>query len=368
SGALPPFGSGSSTRMVANFEEAAFAIQKDGDFSDPILTDYGYHIIKRLSVTPVPEFKDLQKELQNKVNKDERAKKTQASFIKKLKVSYDFQEKNPKRLDYIASKVDTSTFFLGKWSPEDKKLKKVIFTFDNTKVRQSDYAKYLNKRFKYFKGQSPSGFVNNEYEEFVNTTILKYEDAILEKKHASFKALMSEYHDGILLYEIMSDKVWNMAVKDTSGLRTFYDTSKGKYMWKQRMDAMVYICQNQNIADQVSAMLQNDTITSTHVLNKINKESELNLSVKTNKFEIESTPFLVGRDLKVGNNPSYVYDEKYYVVKVNKVLATEAKKLSESKGLITSDYQTYLEEEWLKTLTQKHKIVINNEVLYNLDK
>ena len=54
-GKLPPFGTGTTTRMLTSYEDAAFALENDGDYSTPVQTDYGFHIIKRLKWHPVPE-------------------------------------------------------------------------------------------------------------------------------------------------------------------------------------------------------------------------------------------------------------------------------------------------------------------------
>jgi peptidyl-prolyl cis-trans isomerase SurA len=199
-------------------------------------------------------------------------------------------------------------------------------------------------------------------------SILNYEESKLSGKYPEYKALVTEYHDGILLYEIMTDKVWNKAMKDTSGLRTYFDQNRGRYMWGARVDAVVYECSNQKIADQVSKMIANDTINSKHVLDVINKDSELNLRVRTNKFEVEQTPFLKDRNLVVGANKSYEFDGKIYVVKVKEKLGPANKEMSESKGSATSDYQTYLEKTWLEELAKKHKITVNEAVLYSIGK
>ena len=91
-GELPMFGSGTTQRMVPEFEEAAFALKADGEFSAPLKTNYGYHIIKRLERKDVAAFETMKKELQTKVNKDERSKKTQDSFVRKLKAKYKYTD------------------------------------------------------------------------------------------------------------------------------------------------------------------------------------------------------------------------------------------------------------------------------------
>ena len=139
-------------------------------------------------------------------------------------------------------------------------------------------------------------------------------------------------------------------------------------MWGNRLDAIVYECLNQQIADQVTKMIKNDTINSKHVLDLINKESELNLRVRTNKFDTEQTSFLKDQNLTIGINKSYSFDGKVYVVKVNEKLAPKNKEFSEAKGATTSDYQNYLEKTWLEELNKKHAVKIYDTVLYSVGK
>jgi peptidyl-prolyl cis-trans isomerase SurA len=130
----------------------------------------------------------------------------------------------------------------------------------------------------------------------------------------------------------------------------------------------VYECLNKDIANEVYGMLKSsDTISSKTIIEKVNKSSELNLKVRTNKFEVEQTPFLKGRQLSMGVNAPYEHDGKVYVVKVNEILKPGPKVLSEAKGAATSDYQNYLEKEWLEELAKKHPITVNTAVLYSLE-
>jgi peptidyl-prolyl cis-trans isomerase SurA len=137
-------------------------------------------------------------------------------------------------------------------------------------------------------------------------------------------------------------------------------------MWGDRVDAVVYECTDLNIANQVYKMILNDTINSKHVLEVINKDSELNLRVRTNKFDINQTNFLKDQAWVNGANKVYEFDGKFYVIKVTKNLPAGNKEFTEAKGSVTSDYQNFLEQQWILELMKKHKIEINQQVLYSV--
>ncbi len=362
-GELPPFGTGTTTRMVTAFEDAAFALKNNGDYSMPIRTDYGFHIIKRLDWTDVKSFDAMKKELQSKVNKDERSKRTQDSFVLKLKASYGYSNKSAKGLKWFVANLDT-TYYIGKWNASGLKSNKTLFTIDGQSFTQQQFAKYLESNYRGMRKDANEVVVAMQYKAWEKEAIIGYEESKLADKYPAYKALITEYHDGILLYEIMTDKVWNKAMKDTVGLRAYFDNNRSKYMWSDRVDAVVYECADLKIADQVYKMILNDTINSKHVLDVINKDSELNLRVRTNKFDVAQTNFLKGQSLVLGANKVYALDGKYYVIKVNKNLPAGNKEFSEAKGSVTSDYQTFLEQQWILELMKKHKIEINQQVLY----
>jgi peptidyl-prolyl cis-trans isomerase SurA len=364
-GELPPFGTGTTTRMVTSFEDAAFALKNNGDYSAPVRTDYGFHIIKRLEWTDVKTFDAMKKELQSKVNKDERSKRTQDSFVLKLKASYGYSNKSAKGLKWFVANLDT-TYYIGKWNASGLKSNKTLFTINGQAFTQQQFARYLESNYRGVRKDANDVVIAMQYKAWEKEAIIGYEESKLADKYPAYKALITEYHDGILLYEIMTDKVWNKAMKDTVGLRAYFDSNRSKYMWGDRVDAVVYECADRKIADQVYKMILNDTINSKHVLEVINKDSELNLRVRTNKFDINQTNFLKGQALMNGANKVYEFDGKFYVVKVTKNLPAGNKEFTEAKGSVTSDYQTFLEQQWIQELMKKHKIEINQQVLYSV--
>ena len=365
-GKLPEFGSGTTTRMVPEFEEVAFQLKNNGDFSLPLQTDYGFHIIRRLEISSLASFESMKKDLQSKVNRDDRSKKTQTVLINRLKLEYNFNDLSAKELKWFIKNID-SNYFKGKWSAIKLKKDNTLFTLNGQNYTQQQFANYLIVNYRNVVKTNNKELITKQYNAWLSSEILKYEDSQLEKKYPEFKALMQEYHDGVLLYEIMTDKVWNKANKDTLGLKKFYENHKVNYQWKDRIDAMIYECIDKSIANQVVKMLKNDTITSKHIIAKLNQKSELNLKVKTNKYEINDVSYLKGRSFKLGTNPIYEFGGKYYVIKVSQLIPAGPKLLIDAKGLITSDYQNYLEQEWLNELAKKYTFTINEKIIYSLN-
>lgn len=365
-GILPQFGTGAASRMVPEFEDAAFELKNDGDVSKPIRTDFGFHIIKRISWKPVSSFEEMEKEIRTRVSRDSRSQITQASFVEKLKKEYGFKKKNDKPVLWFENVLD-STYYLGLFKAASVSASKPIFTLNGKKYTQQDFAIYLEQNYRSAnKGGDVKQMLLDQYAKWEKKAIIDYESDRLPEKYPAYKALLKEYHDGILLYEVMSDLVWNKAMRDTSGLKAYYEENKSNYMWNLRYEADVIECKDQKIAEQVYQMMQNDTVQVNAVVKEVNKDSELNVRLRNGKLDVEKTAYLKDQKLVNGLNKSYEFEGKYYVVRLKEEIQPTQKEFYEAKGAVTSDYQNKLEKDWLAELEAKYPIVVNEAALYSL--
>ena len=359
-GELPWFG---TNKMVIEFEEASFALKNDGDISKPFKTSYGWHIVKRLGYKPVASYQEMEKEIKGKVSKDQRAEKTKASFIAKLKKQYNFTY-HQDVANLIAAKADTNVFN-GTMKLKKKELKMVLCSIDGKSYKVSDFQKAITYKMKVKTKQTPAEYVLAEAQMFAENSLLKYEDSKLESKYDAFRLLMNEYREGILLFELTDQKVWTKAVKDTTGLQAYYNSNKSKYMWPERAEVAIYTCANGDIANRVRIMLA-EGADNVKIANEINKDTQLNLQVEEGLFAKEDKEILEKINWKAGISENISYNNQVVIVLVKNVVASTPKKLTESKGLVTSDYQTYLEEQWIKELRAKYKFSINQDVLHSI--
>ncbi len=362
-GMLPVFGTG---RMVPEFEKAAFDLKNVGDVSAPFKTSYGWHIVKMLERKPLGTYEELQQDLKTKVAKDSRSELSKSSMINRIKTKYNFREV-PKAKDEFMKVVDSS-LVQGKWTMEQASaLKGPMFMLQNTAYTQQDFAKYLFDHQSRKTGVTPVSLANNSYNEWVNDMSLAYEEKHLDSLYPDFRNLMQEYRDGILLFELTDKKVWSKAVKDSTGLREFYEKNKNNYKWGDRLEAVIYTCANAEVAKEVRLKMKKIDDLDTLLAN-VNKNSQLNLQVKSGKFlkgdneVIDSIQWIPGITKNIKRNNQVVF------VDVKKFIPSQPKTLDEAKGLVTADYQAFLEKEWIDSLRQKYPVVVHQEVVDTVTK
>jgi peptidyl-prolyl cis-trans isomerase SurA len=359
-GELPWFG---TNKMVSEFEEAAFALKNDGDISAPIKTSYGWHIIKRLGYRTIGTYEESEKKIKSDVSRDGRSEKTKNSFVSKLKKEYKFTY-DEKLVNALAATADTSVF-KGTWNVNKKLLKKPMFTIDGKKYLASEFHKVITDRMKIRTKQTPAEYIRSEAKVFAENALLKYEDTKLEGKHDAFRLLMNEYREGILLFELTDQKVWSKAVKDSTGLQNFYDNNKSKFMWPERIDVTFYTCANEQIAAKVRELIAQG-VSNADIASQINKDTQLNIQIEEGVFAKEDRDILENVAWKKGLSMNIPYNGQFVIANVKDVIASTPKKFSECRGLVTSEYQNYLEEQWIKELRAKYSTSVNKQVLHSI--
>jgi peptidyl-prolyl cis-trans isomerase SurA len=361
-GELPMFGTG---KMVPEFENESFNLKSIGEISKPFKTAYGWHIVKKLDQKPLANFDDLKGDIKSKIAKDSRSELSKNSFVNKLKKEYKFTETKSNTKPLIAL-LDTN-IYAGNWSADKaSKMLKPVMEFDGKKYTQFDFAKYMETtQRKGKKGDGYESYINLKFDKFVEETIIGYEDSKLETKYPQFKSLMQEYRDGILLFDLTDQKVWSKSVKDSLGLDAYYAEHKNEFMWGKRIEADIYTCKDIATANTLKKMLKKGK-QSTDIVNTINADSQLNISLESGIFEVEEKEFLKNRTMANGVSDNISFNEQILVVNTKRVIEPEPKKMEDAKGLITSAYQNYLEQEWIKSLRTKYKVEVNKDVLYSI--
>jgi peptidyl-prolyl cis-trans isomerase SurA len=365
-GVMPSFGVG---QYDPEFSKQVFDLKKDGDITKPFLTNYGYHIVKRISIEPVAtDTNDKAKmdELKDKMNMSDRMK-----FAREHMVDKALKQIGVKKYPYSENELlilsDSLLDRKPLTSPVSITTATPVFSIGGQIFTVGDYITYAKSwRFK------PDGSGVKPFQqvmdEFIHHAGEEYYRDHLEEFNSDFRNQMNEFKDGNLFFEIMQREVWGKAQTDTVALENYYEKNKDRYKWKESADAIVFFCSDEtsgkSLYDEIKKNPSNWRAASNAFAEKVVTDSS--------RYEFEQIPNpakdrlekgLVTAPLKneTDGSVSFAYIEKIYP-------ADLPRSYNDAKGLVINDYQTELDKKWIAELKKKYPVKIDEKVFAEISK
>lgn len=372
-GKMQRFGVG---RMVPAFEDAAFALKNPGDYSAPVQTQYGFHIIQLIKKYPLESFDSMRSTLKRKVENDSREQIAKDAFFEKIKEKNGFKE-NAASLDELIAKVqklpDTGRM-AGAFSAKDfASMDKTLFTLGKNSYSQYDFMSYAEMMTRGRIMGNREKNMKDIYKMYVDKVVDDFQEHKLEDENPEFKNLMTEYRDGIMLFELMDRNVWTKASKDTAGLEKFYEANKAKYQWEPGFSGTVYRFKNEEDFKKGMKLLEGKSkISNEDIAKAMNTESNPEaVVIQTGRFEYSKFNEVPKAEIKKGSlsQPIKNADGSYTVLKTDDTYSTSTQKsLKDAKGYVVAEYQDYLEKKWNADLKTKYPLKVDETVFMSMVK
>ena len=360
-GELPEFATG---KYNNTFENNVFSLKTDNSVTKPFETDFGYHIVKRLSNTGLPNKlndADFLMEIKQKVQLDPRINTVKEKFVKDITTKTGFKKlpglTDVQLVKYADSILKNKALESDKFTPVSNK---IIFTFkDGTTIKGKQWLQFVKENN-----------INVDVKNSDNTTLLKlfsaqsilnYYKKNLEEYNADFKFQMQEFLEGNMLFEIMERNVWSKAGADSVNLLNYYNANKVKYKWKESADVIIFNCTNEMVANDVIASLK-----KAEQWKALAEKSNSQIQADSGRYEIEQLP--ASRLGTEAFSPIVKStDGTAAVVKFIKVYpVNEQRNFLEARGLVINDYQNILEQKWVESLRKKYPVKVNEVVLKSI--
>ena len=361
-GLMPEFGVG---KYSPDFENKVFALRKDGDITPPFKTKFGYHIVKRLSVTEVPKERtdSYLYTLKQQVLLDKRITSAKEKFLNTVLKKLNYK-KNPVVKEIDLWKI-TDSFVVA-----NKKLtlpgltaNTILFSVNNQNLKVSDWLAFIQD---YKSTSSNYGESNAELmNKFISKTALENYKKRLPDLNPEFKYQLLEFKDGNMLFEVMERNVWTKASNDTAGLKNYYAQHKTKYTWTESADAILISTANEKVANDVAAQLKKGKSW-----NQVAIENISQIQTDSGRYELTQLPAKPNTKFTEGMVTEPLVnenDETATLVKILKIYpANQQRNFEEARGLVINDYQTFLEEKWIEQLKKKYPVKVNEKVFQSL--
>ena len=372
-GVMPQFGVG---RMTPAFENAAFSLKNPGDISEPIQTEYGFHIIKLINKYPMKPYDSVKDALQRKIDNDSRSQMAHDIFFEKIKQQHGFKE-YPGSIEPIIARmnqlVDTGKNANTFVAADFRNMNQPMFELAGHKYLQSDFISFAETLTRGRIMGPKSAVVRDIYKLYVDRTVNDYEEHHLADTNPDFKNLMDEYRNGIMLFELTDRNVWGKASRDTIGLKNFYSTHKEKYQWEPGFTGVVYKFKNEAAMNNgVKALNKNMGMKDEEAYKMLNNESTPDaVNIQRGHYEYARFTDVPKESIVKGklSTPVKNNDGTYSVVKTEEIYtAPTGKTLDEARGYAVAEYQDFLEKQWNEYLRKKYPVKVDEQVFRSMVK
>ncbi len=358
-GILPWFGVGT---MIPEFEVAGFSLTEIGEVSPPIKTPYGYHILRLEGKKGLQSYEEVEQSIRSKILRNSKTGMIQSQVVAIQKARFGFQE-NESGISNLTAAV-TATDLMGFGTAiQQKNLRGTeLFKVNTTSYTVGDLWNYMQAQEITPRGDGT--FLERWLAKFTEVTLAKTEEEDLEGNNKDYQNLLKEYRDGILLFSLTNQEVWQKGLNDSIGQRAYYAKNIQNYQWKTRVQAYLTKVNDASKLENARKYLQNkgfdpNSFAAFEADYRINYPNAY--ATESGTFEYEAHPILSRVDL----NKSYQeleVDGVSYVLVVGKVYPPGPRKFEEARGLVIRDYQASLDQALTKRLKEKYPVQINAEV------
>ncbi|MDE6085784.1 MAG: peptidyl-prolyl cis-trans isomerase, partial [Muribaculaceae bacterium] len=355
-GRLPWFSTG---RMVKEFEETSFALN-DGELSQVIESPFGYHIIHRLDSKDIESKEELTPAIKSVIAQDEREKLPRKAILDNYCKKYNVTMNRP-ALAMIESLMKSNGGCDSTVMQHLASMNAPAATYDGGSIPVNIVAASMVCPKGADSTTAYSAFTT-ALDNLIDSTITEKAITDMPATNTEYRNLLNEYRDGILLFEISDRKVWSRAKEDTKGLDKWFADHRKKYTWPSpKFKSYVIFATSDSVLNVARNFLATHPIEGKDLSSALRQLCGKDIRVErviAAKGENAIVDYLGFNGEKPAPQGKWTHYEAY-----RPVIIDAPTEVADERGAITTDYQNYLEEQWIKEMRSRHKIKINKKVL-----
>ncbi len=348
-------------RMVPAFGEVAYSLSNIGDVSEPVKTRYGYHLIKLTDRKSLPTYEEAYDDVKKIVKRLPRAAQREEELGAKFRMENgsSFMEGNITALLAGVSDDSLNSHF------QSAQISPAIL---NSSIGLIASDTFSGQEFvDWYRALRPMPSIRNQeqlrstMERFLNVKAIDVASNSLEDRNREFKDLMNEYRDGIILFRVMEDSVWNRATEDTLGQRAYYNARSTSYQFPERKRILSFYSAKDSLLKEIDLRMKAGEgldLTALLEADAIFKTDTTFVSDSTNSIYDRALPLSPGESSEIAP-----YRRGHILLFVDGVEAPRQKSFKEARAEVITGFQDQLEAEWVERLRARYNAKVYPENL-----
>jgi len=341
-----------------------------GSVAAPFEAPYGYHIFKINAVRPVPPFEQLEKEIRQYYQQQYYASDYE-QYVHALKTNYNLDFDVKLRHEFTHSFDSTKSPAYNDWADTIKPdlYAKTLCTFGGKTFTVGQIIAHIDNSDEFKTQLLTSANVDEIIDRIIDANLLEHHATMTGDRHPTFTELMKEYENGVLIYRLDHDEIWQKVTPVDSLLRIYYEENKEKYRWPARINLAEI-----HVNSDSAALAIYDRILAGADFGELAGEFTVRPGFKEKKGEWGLLPFraneLTARAVSMeadSVSPPFKFENGWSMVKVLAKDPARTKTFEEALPEVTSHYQDSAsktrEREWIEALKKRYGVDLDEEKL-----
>ncbi len=363
------FGDFDRGKIVRELDEAAFKL-KPGEISNIVKTPYGYHIVKNLEEKPLPSYEASKEELKNLFQRY-RYKNDYDVLIADLKKEYNFKRNEP-AISKILGQSDTvkilPSYLASKLCQNFGK--ETVISINEKQFPLDSLINFLTTQQSFINKTILPAVMNEGIDLYAGELLIRAKAESYDKTDSSFAKLMEDYRNGMYLFKISEEEIWNKVTFDSTKLYNYWNANKENFTWTNRVEFKEIYCTSDTLINKIySKILIGENFDTLYV--KHNQRSGYEnkpgyyglVDVKINDLAIEANALKNVNDI----SKPFKFEEGWSIVKLVGKYKARLKTFEEAKAEAASLFQESeskrLETEYINRLKAIYNPKVYNEKL-----
>ena len=343
---------------IEGISDILYDLNFNGAYSKPFFSQYGWHIVAVTKVNDLPNQTDLKDLFLKRVKNDSRAILLEKDLIDYLKELYQFKI-DQTHLAETVKMLHREEMMNQPKVDSNPDTEKVVATYSDKKITPKNILEHIYSFANQYAFLKTDELVINKALHNYSLRKLKEEyNSQLENKFPDFAHTLKEYKEGLMLFDLLEQQIWDKTATDTLALMQYYETHKEKYIQPDHFTGEVYVFKK-----RYDAKIYHKIIKGRYDVN----EDDFPMVYKyQGRFTLDDKRLPPNLDIQTIGNKVIKHNNLFFVFFVRDKKFENIPDYKTIQSKISADYQTEYEKEYNQNLLQKANIKVNQPILDQL--